>query len=102
MSQGDLKDDALRFLEALKATLNAELPPPDQLRSKVREIAAASKADDSKTHLRWPESVFLNHFVLPKIFRAIQTHGIGEVDARQSLLCEGYANADLSRFCSGT
>jgi len=97
-----LKDDALRFLEVLKATLNAELPPLSELRSTVREIAAASKADDTKAHLRSPESVFLNHFVIPKIFRAIRTHGIGDVEARQSFLCEGYANADLSVFCSGT
>jgi hypothetical protein len=104
MPQVDLqKDNARRFLEALKTTLNAEIPPLDQLRSTVRNIAAASKTDNSKTHLRWPESVFLNHFIIPKIFSVMQTlDGIGEAQARQAFLCEGYANPDLSRYCSGT
>jgi hypothetical protein len=103
MSPADLvqKDAAYRFLEALKATLNAELPPPDQIRSTVREIAAASKADKAKAHLRWPESAFLNHFVIPKIFYLIQTfEEIDEAQARRAFLCEGYGN--MSQYCSGT
>jgi hypothetical protein len=96
-----LKDNARGFLEAVKATLNAELPPPDLLRSTVREIASTSKVDDAKVHLRSPESVFLNHFVVPRIFSAMQTlDGIDAIQARRAFLCEGHAH--LAQYCSGT
>jgi hypothetical protein len=90
-----LKDNARRFLEVVKATLNAELPPPDELRSAVLEIASAPKADSSK------ERAFLNHFVVPNIFSVMQMlDGIGPIQAREAFLCEGYAR--LSQYCSGT
>jgi hypothetical protein len=96
------KDNTRRFLEGLQETLNAELPPLDHLRSKVRQTAAASKEDSSRAHLRGPESAFLNSFVIPKIFDQMQRVGIGATEARRAFLCEGYANPDLSRYCSGT
>jgi hypothetical protein len=96
------KDGAHNFLDRLKANLIARLPPLNLLRASVREIAAASKTDNSKAYLRGPESAFLNRFVIPEIYELIRNDGMDVADARQSFLCEGYTNPELSRFCSGT
>lgn len=100
-----LKEKARLFLEAMQSALNKSLPPPDQLRTMVRQIAAASKTDPASAHLRLPERVFLNRFVVPTTFFLMQKLDGIEIDgkkARRAFLCEGYANADLSKYCSGT
>lgn len=96
-----VKNNAFSFLEAAKATLNTDLPPPDHIRLAIRDVTAAAKADVSKAHLRWPEGVFVNQFIVPKLFELMQTvDGIDEAAARHSFLCEGYHN--FPQFCSGT
>jgi len=90
-----LKDNAHRFLDALASALNAGLPAPDQLRAEVRKAALASK--------RGPESVFLNQFIIPQVSLLMQSaEGIGEAEAHQAFLCEGFQNSGLSRYCLGT
>jgi hypothetical protein len=95
-----LKANARSFLEALDRSLNAKLPPADQLGPIIRQTATHSKTDANKKHLGLRERVFLYEYVIRHVFDQMQSvDGIGEADARAAFLCEGYRN--VPQYCSG-
>ena len=95
------KRRAREFLKSLENKLNAELPPPKEMRQSIRRTIAAAKNDPMQKHLRHPESAFLCTYAVPAIFRQMQTvPGIGQNEARQSLLFESHRN--MPEFCLDT
>ena len=71
------------------------------MRAAIPAIVKASKSDNKQPHMRQPEDAFLYRYVFPIMFRHMKTvEGIGEEEARQSLLSEYYRN--MPEFCRDT
>jgi hypothetical protein len=83
------KNDAYQFLKKLEKHLNATLPPPQQMRQEVRDRVMAARRDNNKEdqHLKDPESVFTNHFLIPRIFGVV-SECVGNSNAQQCMLGE--------------
>jgi hypothetical protein len=81
------KNGAYHFLEELKQHLCERLPPPQKIAQEVRRIVASAKANDNPKHLKSPEAVLTNHFLIPAIFEFVSRR-IGKVDAQLSMLSE--------------
>ncbi len=97
------KGEAHIFLTKLQSMFNSSLPSAGEVRKMVEDISVASKLDDSKKHTRYPESAFLNYFIIPKLSEFIQVDtSLSKSDARQALLAEGFRNAELNVYCSGS
>jgi len=96
-----LKRGALEFLESVEKELTSGTPSPMRMRESVREVVAAAKSDKTLPHMRQPENAFLYRYAVPIVFRQMQNvPGIGETEARQSLLSEFYRN--LPGLCLAT
>jgi hypothetical protein len=97
------KSEAHIFLTKLQSTLNSSLPSAGEVRKMVEDISVASKLDDSKQHTRYPESAFINYFIIPKLSEFIHVAAsLSKSDARQALLAEGFRTAELNVYCSGS
>jgi len=69
------------------------MPPPMEMRRLIDQTVAEAKDDPARKHMRIPESAFLCQYAIPTIFRRMQSvDGIGEKEAKQSLLSEVYKN----------
>jgi hypothetical protein len=82
------KQDAYSFLKDLEAKLNSVLKSPRELRAFIRKKVAESKTDESKAHLRLPESAFFNLFVVPTLSELVSAHLMDSSKAQQALLSE--------------
>jgi len=92
---------AFAFLESLHMLLERTLPTPEDMRSRVHEIVAASAKDDSARNKRQPEGAFLCHFVLPIISSYLQSSlGLTATESRTALLSENFRN--MRDICSDT
>jgi hypothetical protein len=88
-----LKDEAHKFLESLERELANKMPSPKEMRQSIHDIVTRAKNNNKMKHMRQPEDAFLYHNAVPIIFRHMQTvRGIGESEAKQSLLSEFYRN----------
>jgi hypothetical protein len=95
------KLQAYQFFTALEGYLNERLPSPTVLAGEIKNIVINAKHDDSRKHMRSAESAFLNHFVVPHLFRYVSEHpGMDSASARASLLSENYRH--MAGFTSGT
>lgn len=93
MDREDLKSSAYRFLESLAEELDSTMPPPSEMRRLIDQTVAQAKIDPARMHMRGPENAFLYQYAIPIIFRCMQcVDGIGEKEAKQSLLSEFYKN----------
>lgn len=92
------KADAFTFLRRLQGALEQDLPDPAYLRAEIRRVASSA---DSEPHMRKPEEAFLNTYVIPCLFRQLQSQcGLSEQEAKAALLSENYRH--LQSFCSGS
>lgn len=91
MTEADIratqKNEAYQFLKGLRKHLNANLPSPQQMREKIREIVTSSKNNDQQKHLNVAEAAFTNHFFIPRIFDVVSQH-VGKSNAPQCMLTE--------------
>jgi len=87
----DAKTEAYQFLRDLGTTILDAAPDASSMRSDIRQIVAAAKADPQGKHLRTPESAFLNRYVLPVLHEHLQSAGgLTRAQARDALLNEYY------------
>jgi hypothetical protein len=76
-----------QFLKGLEVHLNAKLPSPQEMRKEVREIVANARKNDNPKHLKSPEAVFTNDFLIPHIFDVVVERA-GKDKAQQCILSE--------------
>lgn len=95
------KTEAYKFFRDLEGYLNSALPDHRDMFQRIPEIVATAKGDPKQRHKVASECAFLNHYVLPNIFKHISRwQGMDEEKARKSLLSEFYRN--MKEITSGT
>jgi hypothetical protein len=92
------KYEAYQFLKGLRTHLNRNLPTPEQMRSRIREVVSKSKNDNKQKHLNVPEAAFTNDFLIPHISKVISERV--RKSASQCMLTE-YQNMRPD-FCCNT
>jgi hypothetical protein len=86
-----MSDTAYSFFKELEQHLNAAMPGPREMPKAIDEIVTVSKGGRSERHKAFPEGAFLNHFVLPALYRFVAEYpGMDAEKARESLLSESY------------
>lgn len=93
------KDEAKNFLQTFERELNAALPRDRAIEAEIRSIITDAKTDTSKRHLRLPEAVLLNHYVLPVLYKELQVQvRLSADDAKRALLNEYHRSTpDISQ-----
>lgn len=86
------KDAAFAFLSSIEADLDKGLKSAADTEAEIRALNAASKTDNSRRHLRQPESAFLNHWVIPALVQRMKLEGLSDAQIRVALLNEYYRN----------
>ena len=92
---------AYAFFRALEQQLNAVMPGPREMAKAIDEIVRVSKGGASERHKAFAEGAFLNHFVLPALYRFVAEYpGMDPEKARESLLSESYRR--MRAYASGS
>jgi hypothetical protein len=95
------KDAAHNFLHSYEVSLRRDLGSTEVLAARVRQRAAAAKADAAVPHLRRPEEVFLNELAVPRLFQELQSQlGLSADQACTALLSENHKH--MKSMCSTT
>lgn len=96
-----MNEAAYSFFRGLEEQLNAAMPGPAEMAKVIDEIVTVSKGGASERHKAFAEGAFLNHFVLPALYRFVAAYpGMDPEKARASLLSESYRS--MRAYASGS